>query len=92
MAVNTKYNYVNVSTSGDTIVKRGNGTLHTCVINTTSTGSFIIYDGVSTAGTKIASIAASPEIGSSFVYDVEFSNGLFIDGTSGPGDITLSIG
>ena len=91
MAAFPKYNFANITASGDTLVKKGHGTLHNVVINTTSTGTVVLYDGTSNGGTKIGSIAASPVIGSSLNYDVEFTNGLFVS-VSGASDITLSIG
>jgi len=91
MAAFPKYNFVNITASGDTLVRKGHGTLHNLVVNTTAASTIVIYDGISAGGTKIASIAASPVIGSSFRYDVEFTNGLFVS-TAGASDITLSIG
>ena len=91
MAANVKYNYKNLAGAADTQVKKGNGTLHTVVINTTAASGIVFYDGTSSSGTKIATIAASPVIGSTLQYDVEFSTGLFVS-VGGASDITLSIG
>lgn len=90
MASRETYNFVNV-VGANTLVKTGPGKLHTVIVNQTDTKATVIYDGVDTAGTKIASIDVSPTIGSKFVYDVEFSKGLFIT-TSGLVDLTVSVG
>ncbi len=91
MSANTKYNFKNLSAAADTLVTKGRGTLHSLVINTTAATGIVLYDGLNSAGTRIATIAASPVIGSTFTYDVEFANGLFVS-MGGASDITLSIG
>ncbi len=91
MASRIAYNYTNISTQTTTLVKKGPGTLHTIVINTTAAAAITIYDSLLGSGTKIATIAASPTIGSTFFYDVEFSVGLTIV-TAGASDITVSVG
>jgi hypothetical protein len=85
------YNFKNLTASGNYIVQNNPGCLHTVLVNTTSTGTIVIYDGVNAAGNTIASIDASPIIGNIFRYDVQFSNGLMV-AMSGASDITLSIG
>lgn len=91
MAAFPKYNFKNIVGASDVVVSKGRGTLHTLVINTTAASAISLYDGTNSSGTKIANIAASPVIGSTFKYDVEFINGLFVS-VGGASDITLSIG
>lgn len=91
MAAFPKYNFKNVTASGANLIQRGHGTLHTVVINTTAATGIVIYDGVDNTGTRIATIAASPVIGSTLTYDAEFTAGLFLS-VGGNSDITLSIG
>jgi len=86
-----RFNFKNLAGAADTLVQKSRGTLHNVVINTTAASGIVIYDGTSNTGTKIATIAASPAIGSCFRYDAEFSNGLFVS-VGGASDITLSIG
>jgi hypothetical protein len=85
------YNYKNITTNTTTLVKRGPGTLHSIVINTTAAGTITVYDSLAATGTVIATIAASPVIGSTFLYDVEFSVGLTIV-TAAASNITVSVG
>lgn len=83
------YDYKNIATATTTVVKSGAGVLHGIVINTTAAATITVYDNTSAAGTKIATIAASPVIGSTFLYDIAFSTGLTIV-TAGASDITVS--
>jgi bifunctional ADP-heptose synthase (sugar kinase/adenylyltransferase) len=87
--MNNAYNYNNISTATTTVVKTGAGILHSITVNTTTAFAITVYDNTSAAGTKIATIAASPAIGSTFIYDVSFSTGLTIV-TAGASDITVS--
>ncbi len=91
MAAFPKYNFKNITASGGTLVSQDRGTLHTLVINTTAASGIVLYDGVDSGGTRIATIGISPAIGSTFTYDAEFSAGLFVS-MGGNSDITLSIG
>lgn len=83
------FNYTNITTATTTVVKSGTGILHGIVINTTAAATITIYDNTSAAGTKIATIAASPAIGSTFTYNVAFATGLTIV-TAGASDITVA--
>lgn len=87
------YNYTNIAaqTAGTTI-RTGRGLLHTIVFNKPiATSVLTIYDGVSTAGTKIATITipASPNT-PTFIYDVAFVTGLFVVMATADMDITIS--
>ena len=86
-----KYNFKNIAGAADKLVTTGPGTLHTLVINTTAASGIVIYDGTATGGTKIATIAASPVIGSTFTFDAGFATGLFVS-VGGASDVTLSYG
>lgn len=91
MAAFPKYNFKNLSATADTLVTKGPGTLHTLIINTTAATGIVLYDGTNNTGTRIATIAASPVVGSTFTYDAQFTQGLFVS-MGGALDITLSIG
>lgn len=83
------FSYNNITTATTTVVKTGVGVLHSITVNTTTAFAITVYDNTSAAGTKIATIAASPVIGSTFIYDVAFKNGLTIV-TAGASDLTVS--
>jgi len=83
------FNYTNITTATTTTVDSGPGVLHGLSINTTAAGAITIYDSLTATGTKIATIAASPAIGSYFEYDVSYSTGLTIV-TAGASDITVA--
>lgn len=83
------YNYRNITSAATTTVKSGTGILHCITINTTAAATITVYDNTAASGTKIATIAASPVIGSTFIYDVSFTTGLTIV-TAGSSDITVS--
>jgi len=89
--MSTKFNFINIAGASDKLVQRGRGTLRNVVINTTAASGIVLYDGTATGGTKIATIAASPVIGSCFRYDAEFATGLFVS-VGGASDITISYG
>jgi hypothetical protein len=79
----------NITTATTTVVKSGKGYLNLITINTTTAFAITIYDNTAASGTKIATIAASPAIGSTFVYQGKFNTGLTIV-TAGASDITVS--
>jgi hypothetical protein len=81
-------NFRNIAAAATTVVKTGAGTLERIVINTTAASTITVYDNTAGSGTKIATIAASPVIGSNFVYGALFSTGLTIV-TAGASDITV---
>lgn len=84
------FSYTNITTGTTTVVKGSSGILHSVTINTTAAATITLYDNASAAsGTKIATIAASPVIGSTFLYDCSLINGLTIV-TAGASDITVS--
>lgn len=83
------FSYTNISAGATTVVKSGAGVLHSITVNTTAAGAITVYDNTAASGTKIATIAASPVIGSTFIYDVSFGTGLTIV-TAAASDITVS--
>lgn len=83
------FNYNNISTGTTTTVKSGAGVIHAITINTTAAATITIYDSLTATGNKIATIAASPAIGSTFRFDVAFAIGLTIV-TAGASDITVA--
>lgn len=87
--IEVPYAYSNISTATTTTVKSGQGILHAITINTTAAATITIYDNTAGSGTTIATIAASPAIGSTFRFDVQFLTGLTIV-TAGASNITVS--
>ena len=83
------YNYTNITTATTTLVRSGGGVLHTLTVNTTAAATITIYDSLTASGNKIATISASPAVGSDFQYDVAFTTGLTIV-TAGAHDITVA--
>ena len=83
------FNYKNIATNTTTTVKTGQGMLHSITINTTAAGAITVYDNTTNSAPIIATIAASPVIGSVFRYDVAFATGLTIV-TAAASDITVS--
>lgn len=89
LKVEERFSYANIASATTTTVKSGAGFLHCLTINTTAAGAITIYDNTAGSGTKIATIAASPVIGSTFKFDVSFGTGLTIV-TAAASDITVS--
>lgn len=87
--MNDDYLGLNITSATTTLVKSGPGKLHKLVINTTAAATITIYDSLTATGTKIATIAASPSIGSNFAYNVCFNTGLCIV-TAGTTDLTVA--
>lgn len=83
------FSHNNISTATTTVVSAGPCLLHAITINTTAAATITLYDNTAASGTKIATIAASPTIGSSFRFDVRCRTGLTIV-TAGASDITVS--
>lgn len=86
---NNIYQPLNIATATTTTVKSGIGVLHSITINTTAAATITIYDNTAGSGTKIGTIAASPAIGSTFLYDCAFTTGLTVV-TAGASDITVN--
>lgn len=80
--------YRNITSASTTVVKSGGGVLQRIVINTTAAATITVYDNTAGSGTTIATIAASPVIGSVFNFDVAFNTGLTVV-TAGASNITV---
>lgn len=83
------HNHRNITSATTTVVSSGPCVLHAITINTTAAATITVYDNTSAAGTKIATIAASPTIGTVFLYDVKCLTGLTVV-TAGATDCTVS--
>lgn len=91
-AYSGSYQYLNITGQATTLVRTGNGTLHTiCLNKPVATETIAIYDGTSTAGTLIGTITvpASPLPGC-LAYDVGYGAGLTIVTATASSDITVS--
>jgi hypothetical protein len=87
------YNYTNVAAqTAGTLLRTGYGVLHAIAFNKPiATSVLTIYDGISTGGTKIATITipASPNT-PTLLYDVAFGTGLFVVMATADMDVTIS--
>lgn len=91
------YNFINITAAAPTttVVKTGQGILHTLAINNPAVDAVItIYDNTAASGTKIATITQPASLANdqpSFVlYDCTFSNGLTVVTSVAAQDITVS--
>lgn len=76
--------------TGDTLIRTGQGVLHTIVINQIAEGALIdVFDGVDATGAPIAVISTAFVQPGCLVFDCEFANGLYIDIT-GAVDLTVT--
>jgi hypothetical protein len=86
------FSYQNITGDATTVVKSSAGMLNCITLNApTATEVITIYDGISTAGTKIGTITvpASPQPVTLF-YEVAFWVGLTIVTATATSDITVS--
>jgi hypothetical protein len=87
------YSYTNIAAqTAGTALRTGAGVLHAVAFNKPiATSVLTVYDGVSTAGTKIATITipASPNT-PTLIYDVAFSTGLYVVMATADMDVTIS--
>ena len=86
------YQYLNITGQATTVIRTGNGILHTiCLNKPVATETIAIYDGVSTAGTLIGTITipASPQPGC-LIYDIGYGAGLTLVTATASSDITVS--
>lgn len=90
------FNFVNIVAAAPTttVVKTGQGILHTITINKPVASSVItIYDNTAASGTKIGTITLPGTLlGDAFtlVYDATFATGLTITTATGASDITVT--
>jgi hypothetical protein len=83
-----RFTPTNIAAATTTLVKSGAGVLHSITINTTAAGTITIYDSLTAAGTKIATIKTSV-VEQTFVFDCAFATGLTIV-TGAASDITVN--
>lgn len=86
------YQYLNITGQATTLVRTGNGVLHTvCFNKPTATETVAMYDGVSAAGTLMGTITipASP-MPVCLTYDVAYGAGLTFVTATASSDITVS--
>ena len=85
------YSYAYIATQTTTLVKTGQGVLHSITINTpAATGTITVYDGLSASGTKFATITSFAAGTETFLYDVIFGTGLTIVTATANVDITVA--
>ena len=92
LAQGASYQYLNITGQATTLVRTGNGILHTvCFNKPVATETIAIYDGVSAAGTLIGTITipASPQPGC-LIYDAAYGAGLTLVTGTASSDITVS--
>lgn len=75
---------------GAAVVLTGAGRLCKVVVMTSGSAATDVYDGLSTSGTKILTIPATPTVGA--VYDVQLpvATGIFPGGTTNTSALTIS--
>lgn len=87
------YNYTNIAAqTAGVALRTGVGILHAVTFNKPiATSVMTLYDGTSTAGTKIATITipATPQT-PTLLYDVAFTSGLFVVMATADMDVTIS--
>lgn len=88
------YNHANITAAAPTttVVKTGQGVLHTITLNKpTATAVITIYDNTAASGTVIGTITvpASPQP-VTLTYDVTFTTGLTIVTATAASDLTVS--
>jgi len=86
------FKYTNLAANATTLIKTGSGFLHSIVINTAgaSANTIVVYDSLTAANAKIASINGTATAGQTMLYDINFSIGLtLILATGTAADITV---
>lgn len=86
------YNAAHITSQTTTVVKTGQGVLHTITINNpAATATVTIYDNTSAAGTTlgIVTVPSSP-LPVTLTYDITFTTGLTIVTATADSDITVS--
>lgn len=82
------YKYTNIASATTTQVNTGPTRLIRIVVNTTAAAAITIVDNTTGSTPAVATIAASPAIGSVFYYGIRLTTGLRII-TAGASDITV---
>ena len=86
------FTFVNITGQATTVVRTGNGVLHTvCLNKPTATETIAMYDGSAATGTLIGTITipASPQPGC-MIYDIGYGTSLTIVTATASSDITVS--
>jgi hypothetical protein len=80
---------VNITTAATTLIKTGRGTIGRVIVNTAGAGSSIaIYDGLTAAGTLIATVSSAAQ--TSLTFGAAVSTGLCVVTSGGtPANITI---
>lgn len=87
------YAYSNLAANATTLLKTGQGLLHSIVINNAGASSNVcqVYDGLDAGGTLIATIDTVELNGRVLLYDVHFRTGLtIVMGTGTAADLTVA--
>lgn len=94
LAASTGFHYANITTSGSTVVKAAQGTLHTLTVNNAGTSwTYQIFDNTACSGTVVAcsTACAVPASGVSLHYDIQTNTGICVKTATGtPGDLTIA--
>lgn len=85
------FNFKNITTQTETLVKSGAGVLHTICINTpANNGTATVYDNVTSTGTLIGKITSFTAVQGCFTYDAAFATGLDVVTSAGNIDLTVT--
>ncbi|MDD4110218.1 MAG: hypothetical protein PHS54_01545 [Clostridia bacterium] len=92
--MNFKYSNITLAAPTTTVVKTGEGVLHSITINkAVASGTITIYDNTAGSGTKIGTITMPETLlknQETLIYDVAFTKGLTIVTATGAQDITIA--
>ncbi len=81
----TDFGWDKLNITTDTLVKTGQGILHSIVLNgVTTVGDVAIYDGIDNTGQLIATLNVRSAVsvsfqGLTFLYDCKIDTGIFVD-------------
>jgi len=81
--------YMNLTASGTTTVKSGQGELAGMIVNTSAAGATVtLYDSTTASGTKIATVNTPNNFVANIIYGLMFTNGLTVN-LSAACDVTI---
>ena len=98
MQQNLAIGWEKLNVTAETLVHTGKCILHNITLNgITTVGDILVYDGVSAAGTLIATINARTAVavsfqGMTFNYDCKMATGIFITFATFAGNLTATWG
>lgn len=85
------YGYTSITTSAQTLVKSGAGTLHGVAVTANNISSMAFYDNTVSGGTTIFTLPTSAmNVAPFFQFDTNFTNGLFVSSGSSNTNIVVS--